>query len=102
MGVGGQMALYLGFNNRDLFRGVAATGAVVNNPKDNAKRERLSFYLAGGQLDPLVKNIAESRTKLLQMKFPVFFRAIPNRGREYLEDAQLMELVNWIDSLDRE
>ncbi len=102
LGVGGQMALYLGFNRRDLFRGVAAAGAVVVNPKENVKNERLSFYLAGGALDPLAKNIAESRTKLLNMKFPVFFRSIPNRGREYLEEAQLTELAHWIDSLDRQ
>src|SRR5262249_37027720 len=29
MGIGGQMAFYMGFNNRDLVRGVATTGAVL-------------------------------------------------------------------------
>ena len=42
MGVGGQMAYYLGFNVRDLIRGVATTGAVLTNPvKDTAANQRL-------------------------------------------------------------
>ena len=37
MGVGGQLAFYLGFNARDLVRGVATTGAVLaTTPKDNS------------------------------------------------------------------
>src|SRR5262249_19569883 len=36
MGVGGQMAFYLGFSARDLIRGVATTGAVLTRePKEN-------------------------------------------------------------------
>ena len=101
LGVGGQMAMYLGFSSRDLFRGVATTGAVLTQLKDNIPSQPLSFYLAGGELDPLIKSIAESRTQLQQHKFPVVFREIRNRGREYLEDENIRELVRWIDSLDR-
>src|SRR5262249_41634930 len=43
LGVGGQMAMYLGFNQRDLFRGVAATGAVVTQLKDSIANQRLAF-----------------------------------------------------------
>ena len=70
MGVGGQMALHLGFNNRDLFRGVAATGAVAIHPRDNVKDQRLAFYLAGGELDPLIDHIGKSAAKLLDMNYP--------------------------------
>lgn len=101
LAVGGQMAFYLGFSQRDLIRGVATTGAVVTQVKDNLLDQRLSFYLAGGELDPLIKSIAESRTQLQQRKFPVVFREAKTRGREYLDDMHLRELVRWIDSLDR-
>ena len=101
MGVGGQMAFYLGFNKRDLVRGVATTGAVVTQVQNNPRDKRLSFYLAGGAVDPIIKSIAESRVKLAEKNYPVIYREIPNRGREYLEDAQIREVVRWIDSLDR-
>lgn len=102
MGVGGQMAMFLGFTHRDLVRGVATTGAVVTQLKDNIANQRLAFYLAGGDLDPLIKSIAESRAKLVEKKFPVVYREIKGRGREYLEDAQIRELVRWIDMLDKQ
>jgi serine protease Do len=102
MGIGGQMACYLGFNARDLFRGVATVGAVATNLKDNVPAQRLAFYLAGGDRDPLVKAIVDSRVKLVERKFPVFYREIPNRGREYLDDNVVRELVRWIDALDKQ
>jgi serine protease Do len=101
IGVGGQMALYLAFNQRELFRGAATVGAIVTQVKDNVANRRLSFYLAAGGLDPLVKNIAESRTKLAEAHYPALFREMPNRGREYLDEALLRELVRWLDALDR-
>jgi S1-C subfamily serine protease/predicted esterase len=102
MGVGGQMGFYLGFNYRDVFHGVATLGAVATNVKDNVPSQRLAVYLAGGALDPLVKAIVESRAKLVEHKFPVFYREIPNRGREYFEENVLRELVRWIDALDKQ
>jgi predicted esterase len=101
MGVGGQMAIYLGFTERDLVRGVATTGAVVTQVIGGPRDKRLSFYLAGGSVDPVIKSITESRAKLNAKNYPVIFREIPNRGREYLEEAQLREVVRWIDMLDR-
>lgn len=102
MGIGGQMAFFLGFHHRDLIRGVATTGAVVSSPQENVNNQRLAFYLATGELDLLAKNIAESKTKLLEKKFPVTFRQINNRGREYFTEAQLRDLVFWIDTLDKQ
>jgi serine protease Do len=103
MGVGGQMALHMGFTARDLIRGVATSGSVVTEFKDNLAAQRLSFYLAVGDRDLLAKAVAEGKTKLMERRFPVAYRAVPNRGREYLfaEPALLRELVRWIDSLDR-
>jgi S1-C subfamily serine protease/predicted esterase len=101
MGIGGQMACYLGFNARDLIRGVATIGAVVTSPRENVPGQRLSFYLAGGDRDPLLKAIADSRVKLIERKFPVFYRELANHGREYFGDNVFQELVRWIDVLDR-
>ncbi len=101
LGVGGQMAFYLGFLARDLVRGVATMGAVATHIKDNAANQRLGFYVAAGTLDPLAKTIAEGKAKLVERRFPVVLREFPNRGREYLEEADIRELARWIDALDR-
>ena len=54
MGVGGKMAYYLGFNERDLIRGVATTGAVLASPaKNNVANQPLAFFLVAGGKDPL-------------------------------------------------
>ena len=102
MGVAGQMALHLGMNQRDLVRGVAAVGAPVTTLKDNIPALRVSFYLAAGKLDPVYDAIADSRKTLAEKRFPAFFRDMPNRGREYLQEADLRELVRWIDTLDKQ
>ncbi|MBI3411711.1 MAG: PDZ domain-containing protein [Planctomycetes bacterium] len=103
LGVGGQMAIHLGFNHRDVIRGVAAVGAVVTQVKDTLAAQRLCFFLAGGALDPIVKTIAESRDKLVERKFSAMFREMPERGREYLDETpQLRELARWIETLDKQ
>ena len=103
MGIGGQMAFYLGFNARDLIRGVATTGAVLTNPvKENVASQRLSFFLVAGGKDPLAQAIGETKTKLADHKFPVVFRQIPEMGNQYFDALTLDELIRWIDSLDRQ
>jgi S1-C subfamily serine protease/predicted esterase len=102
MGLGGQLAFYLGFHNRDTFRGVATTGAVLaNQVKEKLPTQPLSFYIIAGGKDPLAKSIAESRVKLTESKYPVIYREIPDMGAQYLDLETLEELVRWIDSLDR-
>jgi S1-C subfamily serine protease/predicted esterase len=103
IGVGGQMAFYLGLNARDVIRGVATTGAALSNqPKDNVASQRLSFFIVAGGKDPLAPAIAESKTKLTDHKFPVVYREVSEMGHEYLDTTTLNELVRWIDSLDRQ
>ncbi|MSU76984.1 MAG: PDZ domain-containing protein [Gemmataceae bacterium] len=101
-GVGGNMAIHLGFSHRDLFRGVCAVGAAPIQFKDNIAGQRLSFYLTTGELDPLAKSIAEGRTRLAERRYPAFYRQHPERGRDYLNDKQLREVIRWIDSLDQQ
>jgi serine protease Do len=102
MSVGGQMALHLGLNQRDLFRGACSVGATATQFKDNIANQRVSFLLYGGDLDPIVKSIAESRTRLAERRFPAFYRSMPERGREYLETKHIREVVRWLDSLDQQ
>jgi S1-C subfamily serine protease/predicted esterase len=103
MGIGGQMAFYLGFNARDLIRGVATVGAVLNNPtKDNVANQRLAFFIVAGGKDPLLKAIEETKTKLVERKFPVVYHEIPEMGHQYFDAVILTDLIRWIDSLDRQ
>jgi S1-C subfamily serine protease len=101
-GIGGQMAVYLGFSQRDLIRGVAIHAAVVEQVKEFQPNQRLAFYVTAGELDPTEKLIAESRTKLQDKKFSVIYRSIANRGREYLDETNVQDLAAWIDTLDKQ
>jgi serine protease Do len=100
-GNGGQMAFNLAFRVREVFRGAATLGAVLTEPLENIPEQRLAFYVATGDRDPVVKAIAETRQKLVNQRFPVLYRVFLNRGREYLDDRAFEELVRWIDALDR-
>jgi S1-C subfamily serine protease/predicted esterase len=102
MDVGGQMALYLGFHNRDLIRGVATSGAALSgNPKEKVSNQPLAFFLVVGEKDPLREAVADTKAALLEHKYSVVHRELPNRGHEYMDLKTLEELVRWIDSLDR-
>ena len=102
MGIGGQMSYYLAFNARDLIRGVAVTGAVLGTaPKEPVPGQPISFYIVGGEQDPLVKEIAEAKPKLIEKKYPIIYRQLKDFGKEYLMESTLDELKRWLDSLDR-
>jgi serine protease Do len=102
MGNGGQMAFYVGFNARDTIRGVATVGSVLGtNPKENIANQPLSFFVSGGDKDPLIKDIAQSRDLLIEKRFPVVFREMKESGKEYFDAPTFADLVSWLDSLDR-
>jgi poly(3-hydroxybutyrate) depolymerase len=106
MGVGGEMAYYLGFQARNLFRGVAAVGAALrSNPREKVPSQPLSFFLAVGDKDPGKPAVAQSRETLMKFKYPVIERVVPNMGVEYIDGRAgaptLDEMIRWIDSLDR-
>jgi serine protease Do len=106
MGVGGEMAFYLGFQARALIHGVATVGAhMASNPREKVANQPLSFFLAVGSKDPLAKAVVQTREKLIRFKYPVILREVENLGHEYLDSRKgkdtLDELVRWIDSLDR-
>jgi S1-C subfamily serine protease len=102
LGNGGQMAFYVGFNARDVFRGVASLGAVLGtNPKENIANQPLSFFISAGDKDPLLKEIVENKNLLLEKRFPVVFREMKESGKEYCDAATFTDLLLWLDSLDK-
>jgi S1-C subfamily serine protease/predicted esterase len=102
MGVGGQLAFYLGLNARDLIRGVATTGSVLaTTPKDNLAGQRLSFFVVAGTKDPLLKEIAAVKPKLAEKKLQVIYREVADMGKEYLDRTTFEEMIRWLESLDR-
>jgi S1-C subfamily serine protease/predicted esterase len=102
MGNGGQMAYYVGFNARDVFRGVAAVGATLGTaPKDNVANQPLSFFICAGDKDPLLKDIVASKDLLAEKRFPVVFREMKESGKEYFDLKTFTDFLAWLDSLDR-
>ena len=102
MGNGGQMAFYVGFNARDVFRGVATLGATLGNPpKDNVANRPLSFFISGGDKDPLLKDIVASKDLLMEKRFPVVFREMKESGKEYFDLKTFTDFLAWLDSLDK-
>jgi S1-C subfamily serine protease len=106
MGVGGQMAFYLGFHARNLIRGVATVAApLTTNPKERVANQPLAFFIVAGGKDPLKDQIKDSKAKLVEYKYPVVHREIEEIGHQYIDGRAAIktmdELVRWIDSLDR-
>jgi S1-C subfamily serine protease len=106
MGVGGEMAFYLGFQARALFRGVATVAANLgSNPREKLPNQPLSFFLVVGGKDPLKPAVGQTREKLAKFKYAVIEREVTNIGHEYIDGKAglptLEELVRWVDSLDR-
>lgn len=106
LGVGGEMALYLGFKERALIRGVAPIGAPLAGPvKERITTQPLSFFLVVGDKDRALEGVKETNDRLRKARYPVMLREIKNMGHEYIDGklgvTTLEELVRWIDSLDR-
>jgi serine protease Do len=106
LGIGGEMALYLGFKERSLIRGVAAIGAPLTSAmKERINNQPLSFFLVCGDKDRALDEVKDSVKRLQEARFPVLYREIKDMGHEYLDGRlgvpTLEELVRWIETLDR-
>jgi serine protease Do len=105
LGVGGQMAYYLGFNQRDVIRGAVPVGAVLaSNPKDPDPAKRVDFLVIGGAKDPLVGQIKEGPKKLVEKKYLAQYREMVEYGKEYVnEDSFLFtQMLRWMETLDKQ
>jgi S1-C subfamily serine protease len=103
---GGEMAFWMGFHSRGVFRGVATTGAALtSNPREKVANQPLNFFLVVGDKDPLRDAVKETKAKLTEFKYSVIFREIKDMGRQYIDGRigidTLDEMARWIDSLDR-
>ncbi|HMP18235.1 MAG TPA: hypothetical protein PKD72_14520, partial [Gemmatales bacterium] len=96
---GAQFALYLGFDARELIRGVASVGgSLAQPPKENIP----VFFLVAGDRDPQLEAIKVTPEKLLENKYPVNSYIIPGQGNGYITDLSVFEkLITWIIALDR-
>lgn len=102
MGNGGQMAFYVAFNARDVFRGVFTLGATLGTtPKDNVANQPLAFHLSVGDKDPALKDVEAGKQALEERRFPVIYRVMNESGKEYYDEKLFNEVLNWLDSLDR-
>jgi len=102
MGVGGEMAFYLAFHNRDLYRAVATTGApLAIPPKERSATQPLSFFIVAGGKDPLKDVIKEGQKKLADYKYSAVYKEVKDMGQQYMDAPTLKEVVAWIDALDR-
>jgi S1-C subfamily serine protease len=106
MGLGGEMAFYLGFHARNVIRGVAACGAALtSNPREKVPNQPLAFFLAVGSKDPIADAVKETKAKLTEHKYPITARVIEDMGHQYLDGKigrpTLDEIIRWIDCLDR-
>ena len=105
LGVGGQMAYYLGFNKREVIRGVVPVGAVLaSNPKDPDAAQRVEFLVIGGAKDPLVGQIKEGAKRIVDKKHRAQYREMAEYGKEYVNEDPILfgQMVRWIETLDKQ
>ncbi|MDZ4782363.1 MAG: PDZ domain-containing protein [Planctomycetia bacterium] len=99
--MGASLAYQLGFQQRDLFRGVAAIdGPFAARPTDNDPAERLAFYVAFAKSSPHAGISVKAIEMLRELHYPVTTRDLGDAPRE-LNETELGELSRWIDTLDK-
>jgi S1-C subfamily serine protease len=105
LGVGGQMAYYLGFNQREVVRGAVPVGAVLaSNPKDPDAARRVEFLVIGGAKDPLVGQIKDGAKKVVDKKHRAQYREMAEYGKEYVNEDPILfgQMVRWMETLDKQ
>ena len=102
LGIGGEMAYYLGFHARSLVRGVATVGAhLAANPRERVANQPLSFFLVVGSKDPVLPAVKATKDKLAKYKYPVMLRVVENMGHEYLDGRLGSKKTRGTDALAR-
>lgn len=99
---GGAMAWIVALARRDVVRGVATVdaGLPLRTPvPENEPFQRLAVYSAVAPQSQLAAPIDAVVKKLREAKFPVTVKKLTEA--KYLSDAELHELMRWMDTLDR-
>lgn len=101
--IGGTLGLLLAFERRDLVRAVVAVepeSVAAVRPGENDPLYPLALYFAGHEDSPQSSSLAAAVTRLRAMKYPIIEQSL-FEPRGDLDDEQLLEVVRWIDTLDR-
>jgi len=99
---GAAMAYLVGFNHRDLIRGIAVNGAIPGRLRcpANAPVHRLAFYITRAKKAANAPRIAISIKQLQKMAYPVTVHETEGTAGP-MDDKERAELARWIDTLDR-
>ncbi len=100
---GGAMAFLLGNAPQVQIHGVAVVESPMPaslTPRPVQPTERTAVYWAYATEGETPSLITAQIARLKEMNYPVTPRRFDGQGR-YLDDAELDELIRWIDSLDR-
>ena len=98
---GASQAYLVAFRFRNVFRAVAAVeGSMHETLPDSDPMHRLAFYVAKADRSPLSTAIEDDIARLREMKYPVTVKNLDLLPR-YLQPAELGQLAQWIDLLDR-
>ena len=99
----GSMAYLVALNHLDRVRAVVAIDAAPplrTVLPENDPLTRLAFYLVTAEKSPAAAGAKAAAARLKQAHYPVTGKSVGEQPRD-LNDAELAELVRWLDSLDR-
>lgn len=97
------MAWLLGLSSRDLFRGIATSGAALPRQvkvPPNEPAQRVAIFATIPTAKDTAAPIAEGLEKLSKAGYPVTTSS-GSEASGKLTDAQREEIARWIDTLDR-
>jgi serine protease Do len=99
----GSMAFLVALNHVDRVRAVVAVDAAPPARTvlpENDPLTRLAFFLATAEKSPASAGAKAVAQRLQAALYPVLVRSLGDQSRD-LTDAEISDLVRWLDSLDR-
>lgn len=100
---GASLAYRFAFEHRGIVHGVAIVDAALPmrmQLRGNDPVEHLAFWIHASKDSRRAQRVSSDVTRLKKMKFPVTDNVVDG-GSRYLNEAELSELVRWVDMLDR-
>ena len=99
----GSMAFLTGLNHLDRVRAIVAVDAAPparTVVPDNDPLVRLSLYLPTSEKSPAAAAVKVAADRFREALYPVTTKSLGDQPRD-LNEAEIAELVRWLDSLDR-
>jgi len=100
---GASLAYRFAFEHRGIVHGVAIVDDALPmrmQLRGNDPVEHLAFWIHASKDSRRAQRVSSDVTRLKKMKFPVTDNVVDG-GSRYLNEAELSELVRWVDMLDR-